>query len=127
MSAAGAPGPPRDPLSELLELASREGALEGESLAAFLEALGERSRLVLAERVERLEGRVRALETENGTLSSGLREASAAHEALLAHHRDVVERVAAEITAVAALSPLSLRQARRRLKSLAGLLRVDTR
>jgi hypothetical protein len=120
MSATGLPGAPRDPLSELLELASREGALEGASLVAFLEALGERSRLVLAERVERLEQRLRDAE-------AGRQAASQAHAALLAHHRDVVERVAAELEAIASLSPLQLRQARRRLRSLAELLRADTR
>jgi hypothetical protein len=185
------PEPPRgDPLSEVLDLASREGALEGEALAAFLEALRERARLVLAERFERQEARLRELEAESAwrreamatleaglrslegetawrreamaTLEAGLRSlkaeaawrresmasleenvralgqqaerlsddrrrASEAHGALLAHHRELVERVAAELVSIAALSPLRARQARRRLRTLAGLLRTDSR
>jgi hypothetical protein len=168
--------PPHDPLSEVLELASREGALQGEGLAAFLDALRERARLVLAERVERQEARLRELEAglrsleaeaawrrdAMGTLEAGLRSleaeaawrresmasleesvralgqeaerlsderrrASEAHGALLAHHRELVERVAAELVSIASLSPLRARQARRRLRDLAGLLRTDTR
>ena len=44
---------------------AQEGALEGDGLAAFVEALRARADLVLAERFERLEDRVRALEAEN--------------------------------------------------------------
>jgi chromosome segregation ATPase len=151
-----------DPLRDVLELASREGALQGEGLEAFAEALRERARLVLAERVEpledrirALEGSVRALEAESAWmresmasleaevswrresmealeksvrgLGEELRRAQGAHAALLAHQRELVERVAAELLSVAALSPLRIREARRRLRDLAGLLRVDSR
>jgi hypothetical protein len=164
--------PPPDPLPDLLDLASREGALEGEALAAFLAALRERARLVLAERVERQE----ALEAENAwrrdavtTLEASLRSleaeaawrresmaaleaelswrresmasleenvralgqqaerASDAHGTLLAHHREMVERMATELVSIASLSPLRARQARRRLLALAELLRRDSR
>jgi chromosome segregation ATPase len=137
-----------DPLRDVLELASREGALQGEGLEAFAEALRERARLVLAERVEPLEDRIRALEESVRALEAEtawrresmealemsargldqeLRRAQDAHGALLAHQRELVERVAAELLSVAALSPLQVREARRRLRDLAGLLRVDSR
>ena len=158
-----------DPLRDVLELASREGALQGEGLEAFAEALRERARLVLAERVEPLEARIRALEEsvraleaetawrresmasleaevswrresmealeesvrglgrQAEALTAELRRAQDAHGALLAHQRELVERVAAELLSVAALSPLRIREARRRLRDLAGLLRVDSR
>jgi hypothetical protein len=120
-----APGPaaPPDLLRDVLDLASREGALQGEGLAAFVEALRERARLVLVERAERL----RALEAETERLAGELGKASDAHDALLAHHRELLERVATELVSIAALSPLRARQARRRLRTLAGLLRVDSR
>jgi hypothetical protein len=170
------PAPLPDPLSDLLSLASREGALEGEALSAFLEALRERARLVVAERFERQEARLPALEAENAwrrdamtTLEAGVRSleaevawvrasltgleaevswrresmasleenvralgrqaerAAGAHGALLAHHRELVERVAAELVSIASLSPLRARQARRRLRALAGLLGTDSR
>lgn len=137
-----------DPLRDVLELASREGALQGEGLEAFAEALRERARLVLAERVEPLEDRIRALEESVRALEAEtawrresmealeesvrglgeeLRRAQGAHAALLTHQRELVERVAAELLSVAALSPLRIREARRRLRDLAGLLRVDSR
>jgi uncharacterized coiled-coil protein SlyX len=144
-----------DPLRDVLELASRDGALQGEGLEAFVEALRERARLVLAERVSALEERVRALEAETAWrresmasleaevswrresmealeksvrgLGEELRRAQDAHAALLVHQRELVERVAAELLSVAALSPLRIREARRRLRDLAGLLRVDSR
>ena len=58
------PQPPPDPLRDVLDVASREGALQGEGLTAFVDALRERARLVLAERVERNEERLRSLEAE---------------------------------------------------------------
>jgi predicted nucleic acid-binding Zn-ribbon protein len=153
------PAPPADPLSDLLSLASQEGALQGEGLVAFVDALRARARLVLAEYLERQEERLRALEAETADrlraleaetawrresmaaleestralgqqaerLSDELRKASDAHGALLAHHREVVDRVATELVAIASLSPVRVRQARRRLRALAELLRVDSR
>jgi hypothetical protein len=54
------------------------------------------------------------------------RDAAAdAHDRLLAHHRDVIGRVAAELAAVAALPIYSLRSARRRLVSLALAIRGE--
>jgi septal ring factor EnvC (AmiA/AmiB activator) len=82
------PGPePRestDPLPDLLDLASQEGALEGEALASFLEALRARARLVLAERFERLEDRLRSLEAE----TAWRRDSMASLEAELAWRRE---------------------------------------
>jgi len=134
MKAARGSGPsgpdplqPPDPLPEILDLASREGALEGEALASFLEALRARAGLVLAERFERLEDRLRSLEAESERLADELRRASEAHDALLAHHRQLVDGVATELASIASLSPLRARQARRRLLALAELLRVDSR
>jgi chromosome segregation ATPase len=124
---SGAPGPdapePIDPLPGFLDLASREGALEGEGLAAFLEALRARASLVLAERVERLERRLPALEAEIAwrresmaaleesvqalgqqaqSLSEELRRASEAHAALVAHAEALADerRKASEAHAV---------------------------
>ncbi len=139
------PQPPPEPLRDVLDVASREGALQGEGLTAFVDALRERASLVLAERVERNEERLRTLEAEAAwrresmaslgrretgageSLADELRRAQDAHGALLAHHRELVERVAVELDSIAALSPLRARQARRRLRALAGLLRVDSR
>jgi chromosome segregation ATPase len=170
---SGPPGPePRRPpqaaadaLSDVVELARQEGALEGEALVAFVAALRERARLVLSERQDRLpqleaenawrkdamttlQASLQSLEAEAGwrresmaaletsvrslgeqaeALRAELRRASEAHDALLAHQRELVERVASELVAVAALSPLRARQARRRLRALAERLRVDSR
>jgi hypothetical protein len=127
-------GPPPDPLADVLDLARREGALQGEALVAFADALRERARLVLAERVKPLEDRVRQLEAEAASLRKetdwrreSAEQASDAHGALLAHHRELVERVATELVSIASLSPLRARQARRRLRALAALLRADSR
>jgi uncharacterized coiled-coil protein SlyX len=157
--------PPPDPVADVLDVASREGALQGEALAAFVDALRERARLVLAGREARLreleaetawrresmasleaalaaleaelswrresmaslDESVRALGEQAEKLTGEWRRASEAHGALLAHHRDVVERVAAELASVASLSPLRAGQARRRLRDLAALLRADSR
>jgi len=185
-----------DLLLDVLELARKEKALEGEGLRAFAQALGERARLVLEERVGRLEERVRMLEREaawrreamagleasvgslerenawrreavaalerenawrretNAALEAsgrsleqenawrresgavlearaeGLRaereQSDQAHARLLAHHREVLERVAAELSAVGSMPLLRARQARRRLLALAALLRPET-
>lgn len=115
---SGTPGPDLrqepDPLPDVLDLASQEGALEGVGLASFLEALRARARLVLAERFERLEDRLRSLEAETDwrresmvaleenaralgqqteRLSDELRRASEAHGALLAHQRELVDEL----------------------------------
>jgi chromosome segregation ATPase len=193
-----------DLLQDVLELATRESALEGEALEAFVAALQERARLVVEERIERLEsqartleregawrreamagleqsvrslenendwqrqamatleGSVRSLEEENAwrreavtTLETSLRtleqekawrqeavatlereverlrdegqKAASAHEALLAHHREVLGRVVTEAVEVSSLPLVRLGQARRRLRALAELLRRETR
>lgn len=154
-----------DPLSDVVELARREGALEGEGLLAFVDALRARARLLLGEREQRLraveaesawrqeamatlEASVRALESEAAwrreamqgleqsvralgdqaaLLAEGSKRAAQAHGALLDHHRQLVERVAAELAAVAALSPLRVREARHRLLALAEQLRGDSK
>lgn len=128
MSGGDAPAPaPGDLLAAVLDLASREGALTGDALAAFREALAERAGIVLAERVARLEERLRTREEEAASLRAQLQRSAAAHDALLAHHRHVVEQVIGELAAVAALSPLRARLSRQRLRALAELLRADTR
>lgn len=186
-----------DPLSEVLKLARREGALEGEDLQAFVKGLRERAERIIAERLERGETKLRVLGTENewqkgamATLAASVRalegekawlretlgslegekawlretignlegeaarlkeavgnldaeatrrrgameeageeqrKASAAHELLLAHHLDLMARLAGQLGDVASLSPLRAQEVRRRLRSLADLLRADSR
>ena len=213
-----------DPLAAFLKLAQQEGALEGETLEAFVTGLRERAGRVIAERLGRAETKLRVLETENqwqkdtvtslegamatlegekawlretiATLErerdwlrethavleqekaclrethlalegekSWLREtvghlegekaqlletigtleteaiqqteaiedagkerekASAAHESLLIHHRDLMAQLASQLGEIASLSPLRAREVRRRLRVLADLLRADT-
>ncbi len=178
------PRPPEPPdlLAEILALAGREGALEGDRLEAFVKGLRERAQRIIAERVERAETRRRDLEVENAwrkeamaTLEAGVRsleaesgwqranagnlereldwrrealasledglralesearalkdewaKSSAAHETLLAHHREVLFRLGAQLLEISSLSPLRTREARRRLRSLAEQVRADT-
>jgi chromosome segregation ATPase len=163
-----------DLLRDVLELARKEKALEGDALVAFATALRDRARLVLAERIQPmqerieslevhsrsvdtenawrreamdgLEKRVRGLEAENAwrreamagleervrgleaelqTLAGDHARATRAHAELVAHHGDVVRQVIAEALAVAALPWVQVRQTRRRLRSLAELLRPE--
>ena len=94
-----------DVVIEMLRLARKEGALDGEAFEAFVDALRERADIVLGE--------------QRG-LGAELETAKAAHESLLAHHRDVLARVSAELMAIATLPwPRLVRQARRRLTALA--------
>jgi len=146
------PGPvDADPLAAFLKLAQQEGALEGENLEAFLTGFRERAdrviaeRLgradqVIAERLGRAEMKVGVLETENqwqrdtvisleGAVAAAGEErekASASHESLLAHHRELMARLAGQLEEVASLSPLRVLQVRRRLRALADLLRADS-
>lgn len=85
-----------DLLADVLELARREGALEGEALEAFLTALRERAELIVAQRLEENEWR-----------------------------RESMAGLEAELRAVAALPVLRLREARRRLLALADTLRRE--
>jgi hypothetical protein len=104
-----------DVVVEMLRLARREGALDGEALEAFANALRERADVVVAEQVR--------LAAE---LGAGLETTKRAHESLLAHHRDVLVRVSGELTNIAGLSwPRLLWQARRRLTALAALMRRE--
>jgi hypothetical protein len=184
-----------DLLRDVLELARKEKALEGDALVAFATALRERARIVLAERIEPLEARirmledharsvdaenawrreamtgleerarglegentwaraailtleeranglaaegawrrqamagleerVRGLEGELATLARDHEQATRAHGELVAHNRSVVRQVIEEALAVAALPWIHVRQARRRLTSLAQLLRPE--
>ena len=170
-----------DLLRDVLELARKEKALEGDALVAFATALRDRARLVLAERIQAvdtenawrreamdgleervrglegekawareaiatleqragglaaenawrreamtgLEERVRGLEAELQTLAGDHARATRAHAELMAHHGSVVRQVIAEALAVAALPWVHVRQARRRLTSLAELLRPE--
>jgi len=54
------------------------------------------------------------------------RKASAAHESLLTHHRELMARLAGQLREIASLSPLRAQEVRRRLRALADLLRADT-
>jgi len=128
------PGPEdADPLAAFLKLAQQGGALEGDNLEAFVKGLRERADRVIAERVGRAEAKIGVLETENqwqrdtiAALEGEPRRASAAHEALLAHHRELMARLAGQLEEIASLSPLRALEVRRRLRALADLLRTDT-
>jgi septal ring factor EnvC (AmiA/AmiB activator) len=143
-----------DPLAAFLKLAQREGSLEGEDLEAFLTGLRERADRIIAERLGRMETNLQVLETESHgqkdtiaalegerawlretvdslraeaiQLADERRKASAGHESLLTHHRELMARLAGQLGEIAALSPLRAREIRRRLRALADLLRADT-
>jgi hypothetical protein len=85
-----------DLLEEVLQLARREGALEGEALEAFLDALRARAERIVAERLEENEWR-----------------------------RQSMAGLEAELRAVAELPFTHLREARRRLLALADTLRRE--
>jgi chromosome segregation ATPase len=55
----------KDSLERIVELARKEGALEGRKLRSFVEALRDRARLILEERVEPLTKRADAFERES--------------------------------------------------------------
>ncbi len=142
-----------DLLRGLLELARREDLLQGEGLEAFARALHERAALILDERVrtveeenawrresmEGLQERVRGLEAEAAwaretiaalqdekvSLEGERQKATRAHDELLAHHREVVQQVVREVLDLSSLSLVRARQARRRLRALAALLRPE--
>jgi hypothetical protein len=159
---------PIDLLMDVLRLAREEGALDGEGLTAFSQALEDRARLILAEQlgelqqentwrreamagleesvrsltdetvwrrqaVASLEEALRTLEKESAwraeamaSLQADLQKAAQAHGAILAHHRDVLGRVVAELLAISALRFPGLRGVRQRLVTLAELLRRET-
>jgi uncharacterized protein (DUF3084 family) len=67
-----------------------------------------------------------ALERVVASLRAEVATSAEAHDRLLSHHRDVLGRVAAELSAVAVLPFYSLRSARRRLVSLAAAIRGES-
>jgi hypothetical protein len=85
-----------DLLEEVVRLAQREGALEGDALEAFLAALRARAERIVAEQLE-----------EN------------------AWRRESMAGLEAELRAVAALPVTHVREARRRLLALADTLRRE--
>jgi predicted nuclease with TOPRIM domain len=116
-------------------------ALEGEK-AWLRETLGalEGEKAWLRETTDILEGENARLRETIGTLEAQAiqrrgeienageerRKASAAHESLLTHHRELMARLVAQIGEIAALSPLRAHEVRRRLRALADLLRAET-
>jgi chromosome segregation ATPase len=78
------------------------------------------------EEMASLEDGLRALESEARALKDEWEKSSAAHETLLAHHREVLFRLGAQLLEVSSLSPLRIREARRRLRSLAEQVRAGT-
>lgn len=117
------------------------GALEGER-AWLRETLGgiEAERVWLRETIgaleeekARLRKTISALEAEAILRTRVIedtgeerRKASAAHESLLTHHRELMAQLAGQLGEIASLSPLRAREVRRRLRVLADLLRADT-
>ena len=131
-----------DILDRLLRAADAEGALTGDSLAAFAEGLRERARLVLHERVQPLELRIQALEAavasleketawrrqamtaleaEAAALGGERDRASTAHTDLLAHHRDVMSRAVERFASAARLPFWKFRECRALLNEAALL------
>ncbi len=126
------PMDPADLLLDLLKLAREEGALEGSDLEAFVAALRERAGLVVAERIRRLQDQVTALERQEGVLKEELawrreeaQKLKEAHDRLLAHHRDALTRLAAELSESARIPFYRPRLLRQRLRALADSLRHD--
>lgn len=117
------------------------GALEGERawLRETLEGV-EAERAWLRETIGALEGeKARLRETISALEAEAIlrtrviedtgeerRKASAAHESLLTHHRELMAQLAGQLGEIASLSPLRAREVRRRLRVLADLLRADT-
>jgi len=99
-----------DLLKDVLELAGREKALEGDALVAFASALRERARLVLAERIAPLEERIRALEAHGRAVDEenawrrevmeGLERSVKALEADNAFRREAVEGLERSVRAL---------------------------
>ena len=77
------------------------------------------------ETIAALQDAVRRLEEEKVSLEGERQKATRAHDELLAHHRDVVQQVVREVLDVSSLSLVRARQARRRLRALAALLRPE--
>ena len=91
------------------------------------------------ETIADLEEHVRSLESENAwrretiagqeqqiaRLQAAWQQAAQAHEQLLAHHRQALASVAAELLAIAALPLHRFRQARRRLATLIETMRPE--
>jgi len=109
-------------LRRLLELACEHDTRLQPVLEALASAFEERAEAVLAERVAALAEKVARLRAEVVTLATQADQASAAHDRLRDHHADVLVRLAAELRAIATLSPLQYRQARRRIEGLVALL-----
>lgn len=113
--------------AERIWLRESVGALEVEKawLRETLAAL-EAERAWLRETVGALEAeallRTKAIEDAG----EERRKATAAHDTLLAHHRELMARVAGQLGEIASLSPIHIREARRRLRTLSDLLRADT-
>ncbi|HVO10225.1 MAG TPA: hypothetical protein VMX54_05665 [Vicinamibacteria bacterium] len=87
---------PSDLLNEVLRLARQEGALEGDGLRAFAEALAERAELIVRERLSRQQALEREVEWQRGTLASleqelsWRRETAASHEQELSWRREAM-------------------------------------
>ncbi|HXY41665.1 MAG TPA: hypothetical protein VEQ10_18450 [Vicinamibacteria bacterium] len=73
---------PSELLTEVLRLARQEGALEGDALRSFAEALAERAELIVEERLSREQTLVRELEWRRETLASLEQELSWRREAM---------------------------------------------
>ena len=101
-----------------------ENAWHLETAAGLREAVRslEAEKAWARETIEGLQEAVQGLTDEKASLVSERQKAIAAHQELLAHHRDVVRQVVREVLAVSSLSVLRARQARRRLRALADLL-----
>jgi hypothetical protein len=104
------------------------GALEQSQRALEEEAIWRRA---TADRLEEENAWRRESQAQMEKEAEWLRTARAgaddAHGRLVSHHRGVLERVAAELCAVAALPFWRRRAARRRLLALAALIREETR
>lgn len=149
-----------DLLDRLLDLGLKEESLGPRTARAFAEALRQRARLVLDERVrvleernailgrenawreetvrnlqeenrwrqgamEMLEAQAASLEREIQAVREEWQKAAAAHDRLLAHHRQLVARFAGALGALPGELPWGFRRVKKRLAELAAALRKE--
>ena len=79
------------------------------------------------ETIGNLEAELQSTRTELGEATASMSRASNAHATLLAHQRELTERLAAELSGMAALPLWRVDEVRRRLESLVARLRADSR
>jgi hypothetical protein len=107
-----------DLLEELVRAALAEGTtLDAQTLPRFAQALRDRAALIVADR--------EALEAERRAAMEAYERATAAHDLLLAHHRETLERLAEALGPLPARLPWEYRRVRAQILELLGNLRKE--